>query len=125
MSSFGDWVTTDAGTKKTVVPSLRGDVISVQREEIRELRSENERLSHLLAIAEGKVVLLQSIRESLADDLCTMYDVIRILAGQLTNGLAAPRKARAQARKMLESRGLDAPHTLGSSRCRKSEGKRA
>ena len=101
--------------------AIKEEVIAVQREEIEELQAEIHRLEHLLAASEGKLALLQSGREGLKGDMLTMLNVIRLLAAQLTNGLSGPRKARREARKLLESRGLDPPSTLGSSRIRKSE----
>ena len=101
--------------------AIREDAIAVQREEIEELQGEVARLTNLLASTENRLVLEQSTSNGLRTDMETMMDVIRLLAGQLTNGLAAPRKARKDARRMLERRGITPPSTLGSSRERKSK----
>ncbi len=70
---------------------------------------ENANLKHKM-----RVVHAEEDREAL-------YDAVRVLASAVSNDTAIGRRARQEARKILETRRIQPPSALGASRVKKSK----
>lgn len=101
--------------KKTVKDQL----FSVLQTENKELHTQLAANKRYLAEQENLRLKLSRAKDTAEDDREILYDVVRILADQVTAKTAAGRKAREEARKLLEKNKIAPPSTLGSSRNRK------
>ncbi len=102
---------------------LLQDALDILREERDRLQKENAAL-RLKILGHDKQVagLTRSVRAA-TDDADAYLEAVSALALVVTNEKREWRAAREQARKLLESRGVQPPSTLGSSRQRSAKTK--
>jgi hypothetical protein len=103
---------------------LHATLVQLLREENKELTKKVKRLQDHMGVMENN--LLRKARQAMTaeDDREALYNAVRVLALVVPNTTGVSRKARKDARKLLEDRKLPTPHTLGSSRKRVSKKKK-
>ena len=109
-----------ASRKKRPVTGLKEEAIVVLRKRIRDqeatLHSHVQRVAQL-ENEEARLTRRAVSAEAEAEILMT---AVRTLAYQVPNDTAKGKQARSDARKLLEKHKIQPPHSLGSSRKRKS-----
>jgi hypothetical protein len=99
-------------------PDLKGTAVVVLRSKLAELESEVRALKVSLAFHENWYLRLEREKTAADDHAEVLFNACRILAGALSNSTSAGRRAREEARELLESNKIHPPSTLGSSRAR-------
>lgn len=110
----GKVVTTPAKKR----PKLAGEIIDIYKEDIASLTEKVKVLERkVLAHDKQKAVLERAARSATAD-ADALLEAVSVLAGGISSDRKEGRRVRAAARKLLESRRVTPPSTLGSSRKR-------
>lgn len=102
---------------------LERDVIDILKEQRDALRKENDTLRLKLLGHDKQVAGLVRNLRAANEDADALLEVVSLFAGVVTNEKGLWRAVRERARKLLESRGVQPPSTLGSSRQRASKTK--
>jgi ribosomal protein L19E len=103
---------------------LKTQTIEMLRRKLR--ASEEERISVKARLRECENALGKFSRTAKAaeDELEAWMDAVRVLAEQVSNTTGAGRRARVEARQILEAKKIRPPHSLGTSRNRKKASKK-
>lgn len=95
------------------------EVMEVQRGKIQELERQLVLESTRLGAAERAKFKYETRAIAAEENADVLFEAIRILATRVENTTVADRKAREEARKLLEDKKIHPPSSLGSSRERK------
>jgi translation elongation factor EF-G len=111
----------DAGAKKRRERTLKDEMLEMLRLKNAELRKRNSSLERALREAENDRLKRVAVATKAEEDREALYNAVRVLSGVVPMDLelynvSQGRKARHEARKLLEQRKIPAPHTLGSAR---------
>lgn len=102
--------------------SLSDEAVDLYTSEIAALKHEVKVLKQrVLAHDKKEAGWLRSVRSATAD-VDALLEAVSILADSISSARREGRKVRAEARRLLESRGILPPSTLGSSRNRPKSG---
>lgn len=112
----------EAKPKKST--TLSEVTLSVQRKRINELESELLSVRRSLAEHENKHHGLERRAVSAEENSEALFNAVRILADVIPPDTAQGRRARQEARVLLEAKKITPPSTLGSSRARKTRRRR-
>ena len=96
--------------------SLQGNALEIYREEIDCLTQSNAILQRKVLAYDKKEAEWSRTVRSATEDAGTLLEAVSILAASISSTNREGREVRAEARKLLESRGIPPPSTLGSSR---------
>lgn len=99
-------------------PDLKGTAVVVLRSKVAELETEINALKVNLAFHENQHLKLERGKTSAEEHAEILFNACRILADAVTNSTSAGRRAREEARELMESNKIRPPSTLGSSRSR-------
>jgi uncharacterized Rmd1/YagE family protein len=100
--------------------TARKDPNRILREMVEILRKENQQLEHQVRVSERAAQRIEMFEAAIDNAMLA----VRILAKAVSPKTAVGKKARADARQLLEERGLRPPGTLGSSRTKRRRRKR-
>lgn len=100
------------------------EVAQTLRSRIAVLESQTRALENTVRAHENAALTADRRVHTAEADREMLYIAVRVLAKAVPNTTVGGRKAREAARKLLESKGMKPPSTLGSSRERKKRRKR-
>jgi uncharacterized Rmd1/YagE family protein len=106
--------------KMVYVATPRKDPNRILKEMVEILRKENQQLEHQVRVSERAAQRIELFEAAIDNAMLA----VRILAKAVSSKTATGKKARAEARQLLEERGLRPPGTLGSSRVKRRRRKR-
>lgn len=95
---------------------LKDEMLEVLREKNAELRKANTSLQSALTRTENDRLRQTARAQKAEEDREALYDAVRVLSASMPNTTSQGRKARHDARKLLEQNKIPPPSTLGSSR---------
>ena len=97
---------------------MRKQMVQLLRDENTELSSEVVALKATIRELEAGRLCYESLGVTAAEDREAVFFALSVLASRVGRSAVKDRKARTEARKVLESRGITPPSTLGKSRVR-------
>ena len=99
---------------------LKKEILDVLRDRCKEMELKISRYTSERAFHENERLKIRRAQTSAEADAEALLNAVRVLSAEVPSDKAAGRKSREDARKLLESRKIRPPHTLGVSRRRKS-----
>jgi hypothetical protein len=99
------------------------DVMAILREKNLEMSKQLRILEAKLASSENEQAKLLRTSVAATADAEALLGAVRVLSDMVESKTSPGRKARQDARQLIEQRGMQPPYTLGSSRVRHSKKK--
>lgn len=115
-------MTDTKGPKKT---KLKKAILDTLREKNRKLETRANSTEVRIRQLENEHAKILRAQHAAEADAEALLDAVRALSSEVSSDTAFGRRVREEARKLLESRKIQPPHTLGASRNRKSKKKRS
>jgi len=97
---------------------LTDEAVDIYTAEIKELQSKVRALKQQVLTHDKKEASLLRAARSATEDADVLLEAVSVLADSISNTNREGRRVRAAARKLLETRGIKPPYSLGSSRNR-------
>lgn len=104
--------------------TLQAEINQMLREDVARLEQQNKILKGLALSHDKKEMKLAREARGAEEDAEVLFEAVTELARVVSNLNREGRDTRERVRKLLESKGITPPYTLGSSRDRKKAGKR-